>query len=233
MSEAEPALERRFSGIFVVVEGIDGSGSTTHTKLLGKSLRQRGLKVVETCEPSPGPIGALIRQVLQRRLFVADATGPRAFAWSTMALLFAADRMDHLDSTIVPALREGAVVLSDRYDLSSLAYQSVTAPNGEKVVPWIRELNAAALRPDLTIVIDVPFEVAEERRRSRGGLEEMFESRELQTRLCAVYGAAERLVPTDRVQHVSGVGVVSDVAACILNAVTALDPGFFRDRRAT
>jgi dTMP kinase len=232
MSEFESQSERRFPGVFVVVEGIDGSGSTTHTKLLGKALRQRGLKVVETCEPSPGPIGSMIRQVLQRRLFVADATGPRGFAWSTMALLFAADRMDHLDSTIVPALREGAVVLSDRYDLSSLAYQSVTAPSGEKVVPWIRELNAAALRPDLTIVINVPVEVAEERRRSRGGIEEMFEARELQTKLCAVYGDAERLVPHDRLTHVSGVGAVSDVAANILNAVVALDPVFFGERGA-
>jgi len=232
MSEAQPALERRYPGVFVVVEGIDGSGSTTHTKLLGKALRQRGLKVVETCEPSSGPIGALIRQVLQRRLFVADATGPRAFAWSTMALLFAADRMDHLDSTVVPALREGAVVLSDRYDLSSLAYQSVTAPNGEKVVPWIRELNAAALRPDLTIVIDVTVDVAEERRRARGGIEEMFESRDLQTKLCAVYDHAEWLVPSDRVAHVTGVGAISDVATDILNVVTALDPAFFGVHRA-
>lgn len=230
MSDSDSKSERRFPGLFVVVEGIDGSGSTTHTKLLGKALRQRGLKVVETFEPSPGPIGSMIRQVLQRRLFVADATGPRAFAWSTMALLFAADRMDHLDSTIVPALREGAIVLSDRYDLSSLAYQSVTSPNGDKVVPWIRELNAAALRPDLTIVIDVPVEVAEERRRARGGPEEMFETRELQTRLCAVYDEAEKLVPLDRVTHVSGVGAMSDVAASIFNAVVALDPAFFGER---
>jgi len=226
MTEQSP-VERRFPGIFVVVEGIDGSGSTTHTKLLGKELRRRGLKVMETCEPSAGPIGALVRQVLQRRLFVADAAGPRAFAWSTMALLFAADRMDHLDSTIVPALRDGFVVLSDRYDLSSLAYQSVTAPGGDRVVPWIRELNAAALRPDLTIVIDVPVEVAEERRRSRGGIEEMFESREIQSRLCAVYLDAESLVPDDRVAHVHGVGAASDVAATILEAVVALDPAYF------
>jgi dTMP kinase len=231
MSDAQSDRDRRFPGFFVVVEGIDGSGSTTHTNLLGKALRQRGLKVIETCEPSSGPIGALIRQVLQRRLFVADPSGPRSFAWSTMALLFAADRMDHLDSTVVPALREGAVVLSDRYDLSSLAYQSVTAPNGEKVIPWIRELNAAALRPDLTVVIDVPVEVAEERRRARGGPEEMFETRELQSRLGAIYAEAEALVPTDRVAHIDGAGTISDVAASVLDAVTALDPAFFRDRR--
>jgi dTMP kinase len=227
MNEHFPA-ERRFPGVFVVLEGIDGSGSTTHTKLLGKALRERGLKVVETCEPSSGPVGSLIRQVLQRRLFVADAAGPRAFAWSTMALLFAADRMDHLDSTVVPALRDGAIVLSDRYDLSSLAYQSCTAPNGDKVVPWIRELNAAALRPDLTIVIDVPVEVAEERRRARGGAEELFEQRDLQARLAAVYADAERLIPDDRVAHVLGVGAVSDVASNVLNAVIALDPELFQ-----
>jgi dTMP kinase len=228
MSQPEPEDQaRRFPGVFIVVEGIDGSGSTTHTQLLAKALRQRGLGVVETCEPSSGPIGSLIRQVLQRRLFVADVTGPRAFAWSTMALLFAADRMDHLDSTIVPALREGKVVLCDRYDLSSLAYQSATSPTGEQVIPWIRELNAAALRPDLTLVIDVPVEVAEERRRARGGAEEMFEAKDLQARLAAIYLAAERLVPTDRVIHVTGAGAISDVAAGILDAVVASDPEYF------
>jgi dTMP kinase len=79
----------------------------------------------------------------------------------------------------------------------------------------------------------VPIEVAEERRRSRGGLEEMFESRELQTRLCAVYREAERLVPVDRVAHVDGVGAVSDVAASVLHAVTSLDPAFFGPRSAS
>ena len=125
-------------GRFVVIEGIDGAGSTTHAKQLARTLEGRGREVVLTCEPTTGPIGAMIRQVLQKRLFVADATGPRAFAWSTMALLFAADRLDHLDSTIVPGLRDGKVVISDRYDISSLAYQSVTAPEGAEVVPWIR-----------------------------------------------------------------------------------------------
>ena len=103
----------RFPGLFVVVEGIDGSGSTTHAKLLAKAIKSRGPEVVLTCEPSSGPIGGLIRQVLQRRLFVPDVSGPRSFAWSTMALLFAADRMDHLDSTVAPALRAGSVILKN------------------------------------------------------------------------------------------------------------------------
>jgi dTMP kinase len=215
------ALSRR-RGRFIVVEGIDGAGSTTHSKRLSKVLRRRGDDVRLTCEPTAGPIGGLIRQVLQRRLFVPDATGPRAFAWSTMALLFAADRLDHLDSMIVPALRESATVISDRYDLSSLAYQSVTAPGGQDVVPWIRELNKRALRPDLTIVIDGPAEVAAERRGSRGGSEELFENMEIQRRLAGVYARAEELIPGDRVVHVSGIGEVDEVGQRLLAAVDAL-----------
>ncbi|MEP7049744.1 MAG: dTMP kinase [Pseudomonadota bacterium] len=235
MSNSAPPISRasdsgrRFPGLFVVVEGIDGCGSTTHAKLLARAIKSRGPDVVLTCEPSTGPIGSLIRQVLQRRLFVPDATGPRNFAWSTMALLFAADRMDHLDSTVAPALRAGSVVISDRYDLSSLAYQSVTAHNGPESIPWIRELNSQTLRPDVTIVIDVPAEVAEQRRRARGGVEEMFEAREIQARLATVYARAEDLVPNDRVLHVPGVGEVPEVAARLLEAVISAVPAFFRE----
>jgi dTMP kinase len=224
--------DRRFPGLFVVMEGIDGCGSTTQAKLLAKAIESRALEALLTCEPSTGPIGSLIRQVLQRRLFVPDATGPRHFDWSTMALLFAADRMDHLDSTVVPALRAGAVVISDRYDLSSLAYQSVTAHTGSDPIPWIRQLNVQALRPDVTIVIDVPPEVAEERRRSRGGVEEMFEARELQARLATVYARAEQLVPSDRLIHVPGTGDAGAVAARVLQAVISAASGFFEQRQA-
>jgi len=220
--------DRRFPGLFVVMEGIDGCGSTTHAKLLAKAIKSRGLEVLLTCEPSTGPIGSLIRQVLQRRLFVQDASGPRNFDWSTMALLFAADRMDHLDSTVVPALRAGAVVISDRYDLSSLSYQSVTAHHGSDPIPWIRQLNAQALRPDVTIVIDVPAEVAEERRRNRGGVEEMFEARELQARLATVYARAEELVPSDRLVHVPGVGELGEVASRVFESVISAASGFFQ-----
>src|ERR1700759_4651223 len=88
---------RRFPGLFVVVEGIDGCGSPTHAKLLAKAIKSRGPEVVLTCEPSTGPIGGLIRQGLQRRLFVPDPPGPRNFAWPTLRLVCAADRMDHLE----------------------------------------------------------------------------------------------------------------------------------------
>jgi dTMP kinase len=206
-------------GTFIVVEGVDGCGSTTHSRLLAKALRSATREIVLTCEPTNGPIGSLIRQILQKRLFVTDATGPRGFAWSTLALLFAADRLDHLDSVVMPALRDGSVVVSDRYLLSSLAYQSATSPEGVAVVPWIHEVNSRAQRPDLTVVLDVPAEVAEARRESRGGTAEVFETRALQERLVSIYAKAETLVPGDRVVHVSGVGEAAEVSARVLAAV--------------
>jgi len=215
---------RKYPGVFIVVEGVDGCGSTTHSRLLAKALKSAGRETVLTCEPSNGPVGGLIRQILQRRLFVADATGPRGFAWTTMALLFAADRLDHLDSLVIPALEDGSVVVSDRYDLSSLAYQSATSSDAPAAIPWIRELNARAVRPDVTVVIDVPAEVAEERRRGRGGVEEMFEHRALQERLVSIYTKAETLVPGDRVVHVSGVGEQEVVSARLLDAVREAVP---------
>ncbi len=214
--------QRPFPGVFIVLEGIDGAGTTTHAKRLGKSLAKQGKDVRLTCEPTTGPVGALIRQVLQKRLFVPGTSGPRAFAWSTMALLFSADRLDHLDSYVVPGLRDGAIVISDRYDLSSLAYQSVTAPEEESAIAWIRELNARALRPDLTLVLDIPAERAAERRRSRGSTEELFEDPIIQRRLVDVYKRAESLVPDDHVVHLSSDGEVEEVAARILEVALSV-----------
>jgi dTMP kinase len=148
-----------------------------------------------------------------------DARGtPREASWSTMALLFAADRLDHLDAVVVPALEAGKTVVSDRYVLSSLAYQSLTSPEGERSLPWIAELNARAIRPDLTIVLDVTDAVAAERRAARGGPAELFEVRELQRRLADAYTGAESLVPHDRVVHVAD-GSPDDVAERVLGAV--------------
>jgi dTMP kinase len=217
-SDDSPTTLRQ-RGRFIVVEGIDGSGSTTHTKALVKALKKRGVTAHRTCEPTSGPVGGLIRQVLQKRITMPGEGGPRTLSWSTMALLFAADRLDHLDSEITPRLRRGVWVVSDRYDISSLAYQSVTAPAPEQVIPWIRNLNAHALRPDLTIVLDVPADVAAARRGARGETEELFEKHELQKKLVEVYARAEALVPGDTVVHIDGVDEVARVSARVLETV--------------
>jgi dTMP kinase len=206
------------AGPFIVLEGIDGSGTTTQAKRLQGALEARGISVCLTCEPTPGPVGQLIRQALQRKLVLPGGSTPHTPSWSAMALLFAADRLDHLDTVVLPALAAGRTVVSDRYVFSSLAYQSVTSPEGERAISWIREINARAIRADLTLVLDVDDEVAAERRARRGGPAEIYEVRELQRRLAEVYARAEELVPDDHVVHVAD-GAPEEVALRVLRVV--------------
>jgi dTMP kinase len=198
---------------FIVLEGIDGSGTTTQTRLLAEYLESVGRSTLATREPSAGPVGQLLRSML------SDPAGRPDRGWGTLALLFAADRLDHLQREIEPALAAGRSVVGDRYDVSSLAYQSATAGSGCDVLPWIAAINSRARRPDLTLVIDVEPDVAERRRLARGGVPELFEQRQLQARLAALYASAEQLVPGDLLLHVDGGGSVAEVAGAIRRAV--------------
>lgn len=215
-------------GLFVVFEGIDGAGTTTQCELYAARLRARRRLVHVTREPSTGPIGSMIRLALTHRLAL-----PSTHQAHMMALLFAADRLDHVATEIDPHLRDGYVVLSDRYDLSSLAYQSTTANENENeelsagTVCWIRELNRHARRPDVTVVLDVSPAVAAARRRARGGAAELFDDAEVQARLAEAYLDSESLVPGDEVVHINGDGSPDAVASAI---AAALDP---RTQRST
>lgn len=201
----------RVNGALIVLEGMDGSGTTTQLELVSSSLRAAGHRVVTTREPTTGPVGRFLRSALQGQL--TDQEGQAVVLdWSAMALLFAADRVDHVEREIRPALESGAIVLSDRYDLSSLLYQSLTSPLGEGALPWLRAINAQARRPDLTIVLDVHHEVAQARRITRGGPTELYETAELQRLLSLGYGRAQKLMPDDRI-----VTVMADAAAAIIS----------------
>jgi dTMP kinase len=207
-------------GLFVVFEGIDGAGTTTQCERYAARLRARRRLVHVTREPSTGPIGSMIRLALTHRLSL-----PTTHQAQVMALLFAADRLDHVASEVDPHLRDGYVVLSDRYDLSSLAYQSTTASESEEesagAVSWIRELNRHARRPDVTLVLNVSPDVAAARRRARGGAAELFDDADVQARLAEAYLSADSLVPGDRVVHLDG-----DASADVVEAAVAavLDP---------
>ncbi|MEZ4394803.1 MAG: dTMP kinase [Polyangiales bacterium] len=206
---------------FIVLEGIDGAGTTTQTARLAAALRARGDSVRTTREPSDGPIGVLIRQVLTGRL-VLPGERSEPLGWETMAALFAADRLDHVAAEIAPALRERTVVISDRYDASSVAYQGVTAGD-DSVFAWILALNARARRPDLTVVLDVSPEVALARRTARAGRAEIYDDPALQSRLAGFYRDIERHFPNDRVVHVNGDADADAVHRAVLAAVEALD----------
>jgi dTMP kinase len=202
---------RKGGGWLVVLEGIDGSGTTTQVARLAERLRSMRVQVRATREPSDGPVGTLVRQVLTGRVVVP---GGRAPGWATMALLFAADRMDHIESEIGPFVAVGGVMLSDRYDASSLAYQSVSSGvETKEAVEWIRSLNRYVRRPELTIVLDLPPEVAAERRVRRGDAVQLYEQNELQRQLAAFYKNLSRHMPNDRIAVIDANATVDEVHA--------------------
>lgn len=210
-------------GRFIVIEGTDGTGSTTQARLLVERLSSVTTAPVKfTCEPSAGPIGTMIRQVLSHRLVVHGKGGSRPPDWRTMALLFAADRMDHLDSVVTPVLSQGGVVVSDRYVLSSLAYQSATSTEGEASLPWLRAINGRARVPDLTVVLTLPEHAAQLRRAGRGDAKELYEESSLQERLVVLYGRAEELLPEQNVAFVDASGSIAEVGELVWRAVATL-----------
>ena len=152
----------RKKGAFICIEGLDASGKTTQARRLVRELRRRGFKAVYTTEPSPGEIGKFIRTyILQRKRRVPIAVE---------ALLFAVDRVDHLERRVKPALEEGKIVVSDRYVYSSLAYQGAAGLD----LNWIEEINRSVVTPDLAIYIDVPPEVVVKRiKRKRSVMERL------------------------------------------------------------
>ena len=139
-----------------------------------------------------------------------------------MALLFAADRLDHLEATIHPNLMDGVTVISDRYDYSSVAYQSVTGGGEQQTVDWVVEINRQARRPDLTIVLDVDPEEAARRREARAIGREMYDDNELQEMLATFYRDIEKHFPNDNVVHVDGTRPIDEVAADVFAAVRVL-----------
>jgi dTMP kinase len=192
--------------VFITIEGLDGSGGTTQLAMLADAFaaREPGREVVRTREPSPGPVGVLLRQAL-----AGGEIGDAVFPY-----LFAADRRDHLDRVVLPALARGAVVISDRYALSSYAYQSL-AVGLERVMA----INADFPAPDLTVVLDLPAEDCLARITARGGTRERFETLERLRAVAAAYDAAIAACPTWRVARVSGAGEPAAVHARVAELV--------------
>jgi len=206
------------SARFIVLEGIDGAGTTTQTARLVEALRGRGKGAHATREPSDGPVGRHLREILTGRVKVSPSSEVQRAAH--MALLFAADRLDHLGSEIQPRLRAGDWVVSDRYDHSSVAYQSVTS--GEAgAVAWLRELNRHADRPHLTIVLDVSADVARARRLARAAARELFDDDELQRKLATFYRDLDRYFPNEPIVHLDADRDVEAVARDVLAAALA------------
>lgn len=153
--------------LFIVLEGIDGSGTSTQANLLQTYFVNRGEKAIISPEPSSGMIGNLIRQTLKNRVVF---TRDRKHFDQQMAYLFAADRHDHLYNEIdgvFKLLKAGFQVIVPRYYFSSLAYNGIT-PEEQT---FIRYLNSNFPNPDLVIYLDIPVEIALNRLSGRASLE--------------------------------------------------------------
>jgi dTMP kinase len=198
---------------FLVLEGLDGAGTTTQLARLATWLRARGLSVLETREPTTGPIGRLIRATLR-----ADADAP---AEGVLPWLFAADRADHLHRLVQPALQQGTWVLSDRYLHSSLAYQSLVAPLRD-----VYDLNRTFRVPDLTVFVHVPVGVALDRIAARGAAREIYEHRDRLEQVAAAYADVLALLEQrgDRIVRVDGTQSIDEVETDIRQRVTEMLP---------
>jgi dTMP kinase len=161
-------LSPRYTGskpresLFLAVEGIDGSGSTTIVEFIASWFLKQQIPVLITGEPSKGPIGRLLKTV-----YLVTESSPAGDA-----LLFAADRTDHWQKVILPALQQGKVVVSNRHVGSSLVYQVL----GGLPEEWVREINKMVPRADWTILLNCDAGVAMERIKRRGKPREKFES---------------------------------------------------------
>jgi dTMP kinase len=201
------------TGRFVVFEGLDGSGKTTQMARIQKRLTRMGINAVVTCEPTEGPVGVLIRQMLAGRI----VTDPR-----TLAALFAADRTDHLvtpDTGVKALMEKGRTVLCDRYYFSSYAYHAK-----DMDLEWVITLNAVnaqILKPDLTLFIDVAPNTCLERIRAGRTHLDLFEKIDILTRVRDNYFAAfERLKDQETVKVVDGNASEDEVEQAIWHQIS-------------
>ncbi|WP_240134313.1 dTMP kinase [Streptomyces sp. MUM 178J] len=153
---SDPAQATAAAGFFIVIEGGDGAGKSTQVKALAEWIRAKGHEVVVTREPGATPIGKRLRSIL---LDVSSA----GLSSRAEALLYAADRAEHIDSVVRPALERGAVVVSDRYIDSSVAYQGAGRDLSPIEIARISRWATDGLVPHLTVLLDVSPETARER----------------------------------------------------------------------
>ena len=188
-------------GAFIVIEGLDGSGKTTQAKLLAAKLK-KSHGAVYTAEPSHGKIGKFIRN----RILYGDSRPPT----SVEALLFAADRIEHIQNEVIPTLEKGHLVVSDRYLYSSLAYQGSAGLSTE----WIQTINQHAMKPDLALFIDVDPETVFQRLKRK---KSVMENLETQRKVREVY---LKYVENGELTRINGGKPKKTVAEEVLAAVT-------------
>ncbi|MCJ7450116.1 MAG: dTMP kinase [Candidatus Nanohaloarchaeota archaeon QJJ-9] len=184
--------ENDFPGVFIVVEGIDGAGTTTQTRKLADYLD--AYRTHENCNQTSdysywNRVGEKVEEMISDGGYSPEA----------VALGFASDRLIHLEEDVVPRLEEGRMVVSDRYYYSSLAYQTTMGAD----FGWVKRINSRAVRPDLTIILDVSADEGMERLDRRGEEKDIFENLDFQEEVSLRYrNLKDRL--DDNIVYVDG-----------------------------
>ncbi|MEO7295759.1 MAG: dTMP kinase [Candidatus Limnocylindria bacterium] len=202
-------------GRFITLEGPEGSGKTTAARHLAGWLRERGRATVLTHEPGGTPLGEEVRRIVLHMRGMSDDLDPRADA-----LLYAAGRAQHVARVIRPALEGGEWVICARYADSSLAYQGAGYGNDMATLRPLQEFATFGLRPDLTLLLDVPVNVGLERTRRRAEWNRFEDTEELAffERVRSAYLRLAADEP-ERFAVVDGSGSVETADAAIRDAV--------------
>lgn len=138
-------------GVFISLEGIEGTGKSTQVRLLSGALRSEGLAVTETAEPGGTAISLRIREILL-------SLDSRGMTPVTELLLYNAARVQHIEEVIMPALYQGNIVITDRFSDSTIAYQGYGRDIDLKLIASLDSLATNRLKPDLTILLDIDAE---------------------------------------------------------------------------
>lgn len=204
-------------GKFIVIEGLDGSGKTTQTKILAAKLREKGMSVVTHAEPTNGEYGKKCREIL---------SGAKKCTKSELALLFTADRIDHNVNDadgINMHIDKGETVLCDRYYYSTLAYQGVDVG-----MEWLKTLNLGCediRKPDLCIFLDLTPEKSMERIYANRTADqiEIYETQDYLTSIRKrFYNCLESLKESENIVVINADGTIDEVAEKIENAVNTI-----------
>ena len=211
-------------GAFITVEGLDGSGKTTHLDFIERHLAAHGHAVTRTREPGGTALGELLRGILLDPQPQAAPISRRA----ELMLIFAA-RAQHLDEVILPGLAAGATVLCDRFTDATYAYQGGGRAIERRAIEALEQWTCGALQPHLTLLLDVPVEVGSARARQRKRAPDRFESETVQFKQAvrAAYAARAERFPA-RIKRIDAGAAIDQVRAELRSVLDA----FRRERSA-
>lgn len=166
--------KKDYSGLFIAVEGLDGSGASIQAKMLADNLSKEGYRTLYTKEPTANLIGGLIR---------AQLTGEWQSSLICLQLLFAADRAHHLNSEILPNLQTGKIVITDRYIPSTIAYGSLEIDD----IKWLENINSKFIKPDITFLVKMRPKICALRIKESVQAMELFKEERKLTKIWKVY----------------------------------------------